>query len=131
MKSFKNESTLQIEDIQETIAEMADINFLQLKTSPKEKHMLIMKELKLLIFGQDKALKIIDESLSSILLRITDKKRPLELFFFAGPTGTGKTFLAKTLAKLFFGNDDKFLQIDVSGTINSNEKAEKFCSSYL
>ena len=66
------------------------------------------------IFGQDEAVKKVNNLLSCAKVGLIDEKQPLANFLFVGPTSVGKTFTAKKIAKYFLGNEQQFLQINMS-----------------
>ncbi len=82
-------------------------------------------ELKENVIGQDEAVSAISKALIRSRADLKDPRRPIGSFIFLGPTGVGKTFLAKNLAEFMFGDPDALIQIDMS------EYMEKFTSSRL
>lgn len=66
------------------------------------------------VIGQDEAVDALVDRISMLKAGLTDPQRPLGVFLFAGPTGTGKTELAKALAEYLFGSRDKLLRFDMS-----------------
>jgi ATP-dependent Clp protease ATP-binding subunit ClpC len=66
------------------------------------------------ILGQPEAIDVLVERVAMIKAGVTDPTRPLGVFLFAGPTGTGKTEIAKTLAEALFGSAERMLRIDMS-----------------
>lgn len=66
------------------------------------------------VIGQDIAIKSIADALRRSRAGVRNEKRPVASFFFFGPTGVGKTEVAKTLARVFFGGEDKMLRFDMS-----------------
>lgn len=66
------------------------------------------------VLGQPEAIDCLVERVAMIKAGVTDPKRPQGVFLFAGPTGTGKTEIAKTLAKYLFGSEERMLRIDMS-----------------
>jgi ATP-dependent Clp protease ATP-binding subunit ClpC len=82
-------------------------------------------ELKGKVIGQDEAVVAISKALRRSRADLKDPRRPIGSFVFLGPTGVGKTFLARTLAEFMFGDADALIQIDMS------EYMEKFTASRL
>jgi ATP-dependent Clp protease ATP-binding subunit ClpC len=82
-------------------------------------------DLKQRVIGQDEAVTAISKALRRSRADLKDPKRPIGSFVFLGPTGVGKTFLARTLAEFMFGDSDALIQIDMS------EYMEKFTASRL
>ena len=93
----------------------------------KEKAKLLNMEndLKSTVIGQDEAVVAISKALRRSRADLKDPKRPIGSFLFLGPTGVGKTYLARNLAKFMFGDAESLIQIDMS------EYMEKFSSSRL
>ena len=82
-------------------------------------------DLKKKVIGQDEAVTAISKALRRSRADLKDPRRPIGSFIFLGPTGVGKTFLARSLAEFMFGDPDALIQIDMS------EYMEKFTSSRL
>ena len=83
------------------------------------------QELKEHVIGQDPAVESISKALRRSRADLKDPKRPIGSFLFLGPTGVGKTYLARNLAEFMFGDGDALIQLDMS------EYMEKFTSSRL
>lgn len=66
------------------------------------------------VIGQDEAIRTVIERIAMIKAGLTDPSRPAGVFLFVGPTGTGKTEVAKTLAEYLFGNEDRLIRLDMS-----------------
>lgn len=66
------------------------------------------------VLGQPEAVECLTERVAMIKAGVTDPTRPLGVFLFVGPTGTGKTEIAKTLAEFMFGSPDRMLRVDMS-----------------
>ncbi len=66
------------------------------------------------VYGQDEAVDCLVERVAMIKAGVTDPTRPSGVFLFAGPTGTGKTEIAKTLAEWIFGSPDRMIRLDMS-----------------
>ena len=66
------------------------------------------------VIGQDEAVDVVVDRIAMLKAGLTDPGRPIAVFLFAGPTGTGKTELAKTLAEFLFGSPDRLIRLDMS-----------------
>ncbi len=66
------------------------------------------------VVGQDDAVECLVDRIAMLKAGLTDSRRPTGVFLFAGPTGTGKTELAKALGELLFGSDERLLRLDMS-----------------
>lgn len=66
------------------------------------------------VYGQDEAVECLVERVAMIKAGLTDPRRPQGVFLFAGPTGTGKTEIARTLAEFLFGSPDRMIRLDMS-----------------
>ena len=72
------------------------------------------------IIGQDEAVECLVERIAMLKAGLTDPSRPVGVFLFAGPTGTGKTEIAKTLAELLFGSPEQMIRLDMSEYQNAD-----------
>ena len=66
------------------------------------------------VIGQDEAVDAVVDRVAMLKAGLTDSTKPVAVFLFAGPTGTGKTELAKTLAEFLFGSPDRLIRLDMS-----------------
>ena len=66
------------------------------------------------VISQDEAIKQVSKAVPRSRSGLKDPKRPTGIFLFSGPTGVGKTLLAKTLAKFMFCEEDSLIQLDMS-----------------
>jgi ATP-dependent Clp protease ATP-binding subunit ClpC len=66
------------------------------------------------VIGQDEAVDVVVDRIAMLKAGLTDGGKPIAVFLFAGPTGTGKTELAKTLAEFLFGSPDRLIRLDMS-----------------
>lgn len=82
------------------------------------------EKLKEIIKGQDEAVKGVADTLEMIDLGLVDDNKPMSVMMFAGPTGVGKTELAKQLAKTYFGSEDKMVRVDMGEYSNSGDASK-------
>jgi ATP-dependent Clp protease ATP-binding subunit ClpC len=102
------------EDIQVVISDITGIPMTRIAQSESEKLLNIHKELDKKIIAQDEAIKVIASAIRRSRTGLSSPNRPMGSFIFMGPTGVGKTLLAKTLAEFLFGNSDALIRIDMS-----------------
>lgn len=107
-------------DVAKVVARMTGIPLDDLDIGETDKLLNMEVELHKSIISQDAAIKAISSAVRRNKVGISSTKRPLGSFVFLGPTGVGKTALAKTLAKFIFGQDDALLRIDMSDYIESS-----------
>ena len=103
-----------IVEIQNIISENTGIPITQLVQSESDKLLLIEKELHKTVIGQEDAISTVASAIRRSRTGLNSPSRPLGSFIFLGPTGVGKTLLAKTLAKFLFGSADALIRIDMS-----------------
>ena len=113
------------EDILHVISKWTGIPLARMDQNETRKLLAMEGELKKSVIGQDEAVIAISKALRRSRADLKDPRRPIGSFIFLGPTGVGKTFLARTLAEFMFGDADSLIQIDMS------EYMEKFTSSRL
>ncbi len=113
------------EDIAEVIADMTKIPVKRIAEEESARLLQLEAELKQRVIGQEDAVHAIAEAIRRSRAGIADPKRPMGAFIFVGPTGVGKTELARALAAFMFGTEDKMIRIDMS------EYMEKFATSRL
>ena len=113
------------EDIAKIIAQWTGIPIFRLEEKEGEKLLKIEDELHKRVIGQEEAISTIAHAIRRSRAGIKDPRRPIGSFIFLGPTGVGKTLLARALAEFMFGDEDALLQLDMS------EYMEKFNVSRL
>ncbi len=113
------------DDILHVIAKWTGIPLARMDQNEARKLLAMESELKKSVIGQDEAITAISKALRRSRADLKDPRRPIGSFIFLGPTGVGKTFLARTLAEFMFGDADSLIQIDMS------EYMEKFTASRL
>ena len=100
--------------ITEVVSKMTGIPLTRMSTEDTKRLMEMEDELHKRVISQDEAIKAISKAVRRSRSGLKDPKRPTGAFIFAGPTGVGKTLLAKALAEFMFGNEDSLVQIDMS-----------------
>lgn len=75
------------------------------------------------MIGQDRAVSVVSDALRRARAGIGNKKRPVGTFLFLGPTGVGKTELAKSLADVYFGGEDRMIRLDMNEFVQSSDVA--------
>ena len=100
--------------IAETLSRMTGIPLTRLEKGEAERLLNMEKELHETVVSQDEAIRTIAKCVRRSRSGMKDPRRPVGSFMFLGPTGVGKTHLAKQLAKFMFGNEDALIQIDMS-----------------
>ena len=113
------------EDIASVISKMTNIPLSKLVSSEKEKLLNLENSMKNRVMGQDEALHLVSEAIIKSRSGIKDPNRPIGSFIFLGPTGVGKTEVARTLAYQLFDDEKHMVRIDMS------EYMEKFSVSRL
>lgn len=113
------------EDIARIISDWTGIPLTKLMEVDSEKLVKMQERLKLKVIGQDEAIEAISSCVRRSRSGLGDEKRPMGSFIFLGPTGVGKTKLAKTLAWFLFDDEEAVVRIDMS------EYMEKFSVSRL
>ncbi|MDO5495420.1 MAG: ATP-dependent Clp protease ATP-binding subunit [bacterium] len=100
--------------IAEVLAQSTGIPVLKLTEEESSKLLKMEDELHKRVIGQDDAIKALSQAIRRTRAGLKDPKRPGGSFIFAGPTGVGKTELAKALAEFLFGDEDALIQLDMS-----------------
>ncbi|MGB3531216.1 MAG: ATP-dependent Clp protease ATP-binding subunit, partial [Saprospiraceae bacterium] len=113
------------DDIAEIIAMMTGIPVKRVAQSEGKRLINMNEDMRKVIIGQDEAIEKITKAIQRNRVGLKDPKKPIGTFIFLGPTGVGKTELAKALARYLFDNDDSLIRIDMS------EYMEKFSVSRL
>ena len=113
------------EDIAEVVSKWTGIPVTRLTETETEKLVKLEEQLHQRVVGQDQAVEIVANVVRSARAGLSDPKRPLGSFIFLGPTGLGKTELAKALAQALYGDENALIRIDMS------EYMEKFSVSRL
>lgn len=125
-KSLKeNRETVDDEQIAEVVSMMSGVPVQRMAQAEGMKLLGMKNDLLSKVIGQDKAIATLVKAIQRSRVGLKDPNKPIGTFMFLGPTGVGKTHLAKELAKLMFGSADALIRIDMS------EYMEKFTVSRL
>jgi ATP-dependent Clp protease ATP-binding subunit ClpC len=113
------------DDIARIVSQWTGIPLVRLEERESEKLLKVEEELHKRVVGQEEAISAIAHAIRRSRAGIKDPRRPIGSFIFLGPTGVGKSLLARALAEFMFGDEDALLQLDMS------EYMEKFNVSRL
>ena len=113
------------DEIMHVLSKWTGVPLQRMEQKETQKLLAMEDELKKRVVGQDEAITAISKALRRSRADLKDPRRPIGSFVFLGPTGVGKTFLARSLAEFMFGDPDAIIQIDMS------EYMEKFTASRL
>ena len=120
-----SEPSITEDDIADVVSSMTGIPLSRIEEKESVRLMNMEKELAGKVVGQEEAIKVLTKAIRRSRSGLKDMKRPIGSFLFLGPTGVGKTELAKVLAQFLFGNEDALIRLDMS------EYMEKFNVSRL
>lgn len=121
----KEKVVLSAEDVAIVLARMTGIPLFRLEENESNRLLRMDEEVKKTIVGQDEAIAVIARSIRRARAGLSDPRRPIGSFMFLGPTGVGKTELARSLAAFLFEDAESLIRIDMS------EYMEKFAVSRL
>ncbi len=130
ISSWRSESEETVVDVEEddimaVVSKWTGVPLQRMEEKETEKLLQMENKLKEHVIGQDTAVVAISKALRRSRADLKDPRRPIGSFLFLGPTGVGKTYLARNLAEFMFGDPEALIQIDMS------EYMEKFTSSRL
>ncbi|MBI4369657.1 MAG: ATP-dependent Clp protease ATP-binding subunit [Elusimicrobia bacterium] len=118
-------SVITAENIAQVVSKWTGVPVTRLTESEQEKLVHMEDELHKRLVGQEEAIKVVSQAIRRSRTGLKDPKRPIGTFLFLGPTGVGKTELARALAEFLFNNEEHMIRIDMS------EYMEKFNVSRL
>ena len=120
-----SEPSITEDDIADVVSSMTGIPLSRIEEKESARLIDMENELAGKVVGQHEAIKVLTKAIRRSRSGLKDMKRPIGTFLFLGPTGVGKTELAKVLAEFLFGNEDSLIRLDMS------EYMEKFNVSRL
>jgi ATP-dependent Clp protease ATP-binding subunit ClpC len=125
IKSSETYYVVTEDDVSDVVAMMTGIPVNKIAESETAKLMKLSEELKKMVVGQDEAIEHLSKAIRRARAGLKDPRRPIGSFMFLGPTGVGKTELAKALSRVLFNSEEALIRIDMS------EYMEKFSVSRL
>ena len=115
--------TVGVDDVRSVVSEMTGIPVQRIAEGESERLSSLEDELHRRVVGQDFAVRALASAVRRSRAGISDPRRPLGSFIFLGPTGVGKTLLAKALAESLFGSDEALIRIDMSDFMEKHNAA--------
>ena len=109
-----NKVPVSIDDVYEIISNMNGVPITKLDDKESERLLKMEETLSSKVIGQDEAISSISRAIRRNRVGIKDANKPIGSFIFLGSTGVGKTYLAKSLAEILFGDPDKIIRVDMS-----------------
>ena len=109
-----NKTPIDVEDVYKIISNITGVPITKLDSKETEKLLNLDKILNSKVIGQNEAISIISKCIRRNRVGIKDTNKPIGSFIFLGSTGVGKTYLAKSLAEILFGDPEKMIRVDMS-----------------
>jgi ATP-dependent Clp protease ATP-binding subunit ClpC len=113
-KIGSSSAEVQVSDIADIVSKLTGIPVNELTQEEKEKLLKMEERLHQRVIGQDQAIQAVSDAVRLARAGLKQGNRPIATFLFLGPTGVGKTELAKALAEVIFGDEDAVIRIDMS-----------------
>ncbi|NEW65995.1 ATP-dependent Clp protease ATP-binding subunit [Carnobacteriaceae bacterium zg-84] len=113
-ETVKKIPVLSQRDIAQVVSSWTGVPVTELEKKESQRLLRMEKELHKRVIGQDKAVSAVSRAIRRSKSGMGDPKKPIGSFLFLGPTGVGKTELAKALADILFGSEDKMIRVDMS-----------------
>ncbi|NIT04352.1 AAA domain-containing protein [Candidatus Saccharibacteria bacterium] len=112
--ALENIPEVTAQDVAKTVSKITGIHVEDISTDERKRLMDLEKKLHERIVGQDEAVKAVSSAIRRARAGLKDPNRPVGSFIFLGPTGVGKTELAKALAEALYGDEDSMVRLDMS-----------------
>ena len=123
-KNDANRPTVTEEDVAEVIATMTGVPVTKLTEGESERLLKLEDTLHARVIGQSDAVTAISKAIRRARVGLKSPNRPIGSFIFSGPTGVGKTELAKALAEAIFGSEDNMIRVDMSEFMEKHSTAK-------
>src|SRR5215211_7764423 len=127
-RSKEVDGTVDEEVVNEVISKMTGIPLTRLEAEETGRLLKMEEEIQKKVISQTEAIKRISQAVRRSRAGLKDPKRPIGCFIFAGPTGVGKTLLAKSLAEFMFGDAEALIQIDMSEYMEKHNVSRLICA---
>lgn len=124
MQLSEYQCKLTANDVRLVVSQMTGIPVAELSREEKDKLVHLEEELSQRVIGQEEAVKVVSRAVRRQRAGLKDPNRPIGSFIFVGPTGVGKTELAKALADCLFGTDSEVIRIDMSEYMDKQSTAK-------
>jgi ATP-dependent Clp protease ATP-binding subunit ClpC len=109
-----NDETLDVEDVTLVASQMTGIPVTKLGADERLRYANMVEALSERLIGQEEAVQLVSRAIKTARVGLKDPKRPIGTFLFLGPTGVGKTELARVLADFMFGSEENLFPLDMS-----------------
>lgn len=113
-KPETSDATLDIEDVTLVASQMTGIPVTKLGADERLRYANMVEALQERLIGQEEAVQLVSRAIKTARVGLKDPKRPIGTFLFLGPTGVGKTELARVLADFMFGSEENLMPLDMS-----------------
>ena len=123
-KQKDNKTPVTVADVYEIISQITGVPLSKIDERETTNLLNLEEKLKSKVIGQDEAISIISKSIRRNRVGIKDTNKPIGSFIFLGSTGVGKTYLAKSIAELLFGDSEKVIRVDMSEYMEKHNVAK-------
>mmetsp|Transcript_28066 Transcript_28066/g.38957 ORF Transcript_28066/g.38957 Transcript_28066/m.38957 type:complete len:902 (+) Transcript_28066:3412-6117(+) len=119
-RDMNNIKVVKVPDVETVLEEMTGIKIKEVSKSESENLLNLETTLHKSVIGQEEAVVAVAKAMRKSRVGLRDPKRPIASFIFAGPTGVGKTELAKTLSRVYFDSEDAMIRFDMSDFVEKH-----------
>jgi ATP-dependent Clp protease ATP-binding subunit ClpC len=119
-----NKTPVSVDDVYEMVSQITGVPISKVDNNEVDNLLKLEERIKSKVIGQDDAIGIISKSIRRNRVGIKDANKPIGSFIFLGSTGVGKTYLAKTIAEVLFGDSDKVIRVDMSEYMEKHNVAK-------
>jgi ATP-dependent Clp protease ATP-binding subunit ClpC len=123
-KQKDNKTPITVADVYEIISQITGVPLSKIDERETTNLLNLEEKLKSKVIGQDEAISIISKSIRRNRVGIKDTNKPIGSFIFLGSTGVGKTYLAKSIAEILFGDSEKVIRVDMSEYMEKHNVAK-------